>query len=478
LTTLASVLRAHGYSTGAFIGSVFLERQMGLDAGFDVYDSPFRFEAFSSLSGEMMFAGPSRGVFAASERRDGALVIRSAAQWLASQGTGRSVFAFLHLFDLHEPYRIAPAVYRAKHLSGYDAELEYVDGLLGSFRKTLERSGWWNRSLVIVLSDHGEGLDEHGEESHGYFIYQSTLWVPLLVHWPVGSGAFRPQVTDPGGLIDVAPTILDFLHIPAPPSFSGRSLLGAVRSADTQPPRAVYSETLHTHDAFGWAILRSVRFANYKYIDAPTPELYNLATDPGEHVNLARKEPERVEALRLRLDKIVARYSGAPAHAASSPGTEALLRSLGYLSSGPDAAIHAAGPDPKDRLPEYREYRRAMLFVYDGRYREAVPILERLLLRDSHNLLARRDLGASYLELRQYAKALRNLNLVALAAPGDYMTQYEMGIADEHLGRKAEARRHIAAACKIAPEAAQCQAELRKLDGGSINKSRRAKVTQ
>jgi tetratricopeptide (TPR) repeat protein len=458
------LLRAHGYATGAFIGSVFLERQMGLDAGFDVYDSPFRFEAFSSISGEMMFAGLSRGAFSASERRDGALVLRSAEQWLASQRTGRPAFAFLHLYDLHEPYRIAPALYRAKHLSGYDAELEYVDRLLGSFRRTLERNGWWNRSLIIILSDHGEGLDEHGEESHGYFIYQSTLWVPLLIHWPTGYGPFQPQVTDAGGLIDVAPTLLDLLHIQAPPSFSGRSLLGAARSGATQPPRAVYSETLHTHDAFGWAILRSVRFANYKYIDAPTPELYDLAADPGERVNLARKEPERVGALRLRLDKIVARY-GAAAHAPGSPGTEALLHSLGYLSSGPEAAIRATGPDPKDRLPEYREYRRAMLFVYDGRYREAVLILERLLMRDRNNLLARRDLGASYLELRQYAKALRNLNLVAMAAPGDYMTQYELGIADEHLGHKADARRHIEAACKIAPEAAQCQAELKKLTG-------------
>lgn len=465
LTTLASVLRAHGYSTGAFIGSVFLERQMGLDAGFDVYDSPFRFEAFSPLSGEMMFAGLSRGAFQASERRDGALVVRAAQQWLASQGKGRPVFAFLHLFDLHEPYRIPSEVYRSKHISGYDAELAYVDGLLGLFRKTLERSGWWDRSLVVVLSDHGEGLDEHGEESHGYFIYQSTLWVPLLVHWPAGSVPFRPQVTDPGGLIDVAPTILDFLHIPAPASFSGKSLLDEVRSAAVQPPRTVYSETRHTHDAFGWAILRSVRFGNYKYIDAPTPELYNLAADPGEHVNLARNEPERVGALRFRLDKIMARYRGAPAHAASSPGTEALLNSLGYLSSGPEAVTRATGPDPKDRLPEYGEYRRAMLFVYDGRYREAIPILEKLLASDRHNLLARRDLGASYLELRQYAKALRNLDLVAKAAPGDYMTQYELGIADEYLGRKAEAQRHIAAACKIAPEAAQCQAELKKLNG-------------
>ena len=255
VVTLASVLRLHGYKTAAFIGSVFLESEMGLDQGFDLYDSPFHFEAFSPISGSMFFGGAGRNRYGVRDRRDGALVLGAARRWLAANAIqhGAGVFVFAHLFDLHKPYIRA----------GYDGELEYTDRILGTFKQALIQSGWWQRSLVIVLSDHGESLGEHGEDSHGYFVYESTLRVPLIIHWPEGAPS-RPARDDrPGGLMDVAPTVLDFLHIAAPPSFEGRSLLGA------GGPRGVYSESLYAHDGFGWAPLRSLREGTYKYIDAP-----------------------------------------------------------------------------------------------------------------------------------------------------------------------------------------------------------------
>jgi choline-sulfatase len=462
--TLTSVLRTHGYATGAFIGSVFLERQLGLDQGFDQYDSPFNFEAFSPISGEMMFAGLSRNAFSARERRDAALVIHAAGEWLKAH-RGQPVFVFVHLFDLHEPYRIPAQVYRQQGLSGYDAELKYLDRLMGSFRQTLEKGGWWDRSLVVVLSDHGEGLDEHGEESHGYFLYQSTLWVPLLIHWPQGFGSHQARTAQPAGLIDVAPTILDFLRLPPPASFEGRSLLPAAFTKAGESRHAVYSETLHTHDAFGWAPLRSIRIDGYKYIEAPKPELYDLGGDPNEHTNLIEKDSAKAQSLRAQLAKILGRYAAAPAGASktTTPQTQALLGSLGYLSDGPGTSLRSAGPDPKDRLPEYRLYKQAMLFVYDGRYDRAIPILKEVLTRDPHNLLARRDLGASYLELRDYRKARFNLEQVIAAAPGDYQAHYELGLANEHLGRLQEAIGNMAAACKLAPDAAQCRSELERL---------------
>src|SRR5579884_638211 len=191
VVTLATVLRANKYKTAAFIGSVFLEKEMGLDAGFELYDSPFHFEAFSPLSGSMFFGGLSRSSYAGRDRRDGALVVRAATDWLA-QHRGQAVFAFVHLYDLHRPYK----------LGTYDAELTYIDRVLGSFRKSLVEQGWWDRALVVVLSDHGEGLGDHGETSHGYFIYQSTLWVPLLFHWPAAEGGHTGTVNQPVGLIE------------------------------------------------------------------------------------------------------------------------------------------------------------------------------------------------------------------------------------------------------------------------------------
>jgi choline-sulfatase len=447
--TLASVMKSHGYKTAAFVASVFLEREMGLDQGFDFYDSPFRFEAFSPLSGSMFFGGASRNRYAARDRRDGALVVRAALEWLAAN-RDQPVFVFLHLYDLHKPYR----------LSSYDAEVRYTDQVLGTFRKALMAGGWWDRSLVVLLSDHGESLGEHGEASHGYFIYQSTLTVPLIFHWPAGSRQLHPREEQAAGLIDVSPTILDFLHLPAPPSFEGASLLSAAA-------RPIYAESLHAHHSFGWSPLRSVREGNFKYIEAPKAELYNLREDPGERVNILEKNPAEARRMRGDLEKLMARYSAKQKVPASgvSPETRALLGSLGYLAAGPGAKLGGSGADPKDRLPEFQLYERAMVFLYERRLSEATAALRQLLVRDPHNTLARRDLGDCDLERHEYPQARANFQQVLAAAPDDYVSQYELGIADEHLGSWKEAEKHLEAACKLAPEAAQCRKELEMVRG-------------
>ncbi|MGA2742501.1 MAG: sulfatase-like hydrolase/transferase [Bryobacteraceae bacterium] len=445
--TLASVLQSHGYKTAAFIGSVFLESEMGLDQGFDDYDSPFHFEAFSPISGSMFFGGAGRNQYAVRDRRDGALVLGAARRWLAANSRGgQGVFVFAHLFDLHKPYI----------RGGYDAELTYADRLLGAFKQYLIASGWWQRSLVVLLSDHGESLGDHGEDSHGYFIYESTLRVPLLVHWPDGAASRPASDERPGALMDVAPTVLDFLHIAAPPTFEGRSLL------EGSGPRGIYSESLYAYDGFGWAPLRSLREGGYKYIDAPSPELYNLAADPHERINLSAKDPSRAREFKTELRKLLA--SHAPKQPASpaaiSPRTRALLASLGYLSGGPHHAAGAAMPDPKDRLAEYRLYELAQALLYDRHLEEAATTLRQILVRDPKNTLARRDLGGTYVEQHLYSKARECFEQVVASAPDDYMAQFELGIADKHLGLTKEALEHLQAACKVAPEAEQCRREL------------------
>jgi tetratricopeptide (TPR) repeat protein len=448
VVTLASVLRSHGYKTAAFIGSVFLESEMGLDQGFDLYDSPFHFEAFSPISGSMFFGGAGRNQYGIRARRDGALVLGAARRWLAANviRRGAGVFVFAHLFDLHKPYIRA----------GYDAELAYTDRILGAFKQALIQSGCWQRSLVVLLSDHGESLGEHGEDSHGYFIYESTLRVPLIMHWPDGAPGRPARDERPGGLLDVAPTVLNFLHIAAPPSFEGRSLL------DAGGPRGVYSESLYAYDGFGWAPLRSFREGAYKHIDAPGTELYNLAADPHEQINLYGKEPARARALKSELRKLLA--SHAPKQPASpaniSPRTRALLGSLGYLSGRPHTAAGGAMPDPKDRLAEYRLYERAQSSLYNRRLEEAAATFRQILARDPKNTLALRDVGGTYVEQHLYAKARECFEQVVTAAPDDYMAQFELGIADKHLGLTNEALEHLQAACKVAPEAEQCRREL------------------
>jgi arylsulfatase A-like enzyme len=456
--TLAGVLRERGYKTAAFIGSVFLEREMGLDQGFETYDSPFHFEAFSPLSGDLFFGG-LENPYSVRDRRDGALVVAAALHWMSAHRE-EPVFVFIHLFDLHAPYGVSDAAQR-KGISPYDAKLEYADELIGRLKTGLVHEGLWDKSLAILLSDHGEGLGDHGESTHGYFIYQSTLHVPLMLHWPAAVTGQPPHVERPGGLIDVSPTILDFLHVPAPSSFEGASLL------DTRP-RTVYSESRYAHDSFGWSPLRSVRMDTFKYIDAPKPELYDLHKDPGERTNIVLANPAEARALRAELAKLLGSHAGrASAQAAASPQTEKLLNSLGYVAPGPRAHTSAAGPDPKDRLPEYLLYQKSMEAVKQRRLNTAVAILRQILAGDSTNTLARRDLASCYLDLHADAKARADFEKVVAAAPDDYASQFGLGLADKHLGILNDARTHIETACRLAPQAVQCQHELDEIKAGN-----------
>lgn len=439
--TLAGVLKSHGYKTAAFISSVFLEQEMGLDKGFDAYDSPFHFAAFSPVSGEMFLGGPPN-LSIARERREGALTVHAAVRWLAAN-KGQPVFVFIHLFDLHTPYGVP----ERPGVSRYDAQLELEDQIVGRLKAALVQSGWWDKSLTILLSDHGEGLGDHGEQSHGYFIYESTVHVPLIFHWPAG----QKGQAQPASLLDVAPAILDFLHIPIPATFEGKT-----------SAHPVYSESLHTHDSFGWAPLRSVRVGNFKYIDAPKPELYDLAKDPAEQTNLILTDPNHVSALRAELGKLLALHPALSPPGSTTPQTEKLLSSLGYLGRGP-GQHRKSGPDPKDRLAEFHSYEKAIEKIGDRDLSGAILLLKQILAQDPTNTLARRDLASCYLDLHAYAQARTQYAQVVAAAPRDYPAQFGLGLAAKHLKLMGEARAHFEAACQLAPQASQCKAELSDL---------------
>jgi arylsulfatase A-like enzyme len=364
--TLASVLQSHGYTTGAFIGSFLLARSVGLDRGFDEYDSPFGAPAAVAES-----------PYSARVRRDGALVLRAASQWLSAR-KGQPVFAFIHLFDLHAPYRIGQTPGSAlPEKAGYDAEIGYVDQLLGRFRQTLEQNGFWQRSLVVLVSDHGESLGDHGETSHGYFAYESTLHVPLIMHWPDSAAQYPARVMQPAGLIDVAPTILDFLHIPVPASFAGVSLM----KFDDAPAHPVFSESVYTRDEFGWAPLRTLRIGEFKFIQAPRAEMYDLAKDPRELVNIVRTNAAEVTTLRAELTKLLARYQPQeqPPKSDASTATRSALQSLGYLSGPPRSTISTGGADPKDHIAEYQLFEKSLDAFYAHRLEAAIAGFRRVL---------------------------------------------------------------------------------------------------
>jgi tetratricopeptide (TPR) repeat protein len=442
-----------------------------LSRGFDFYDSPFSLQS-----------GVAENPYSLRVRRDGALVMRAARQWLDAN-RGETVFAFIHLFDLHTPYS-APAAAGRTGSAAYDAELEYADQVIGRLRQALEQGGWWERSLVILLADHGESLGDHGEASHGYFIYQSTLQVPLIVHWPADSAGHPARVEQPVGLIDVAPTVLGFLHIAAPPSFHGVNLLNAV-------PQAVYSESMYTRDAFQWAPLRGLRIGSKQYIQAPRAELYDLQGDPRELSNIAGANAAEARAFEEQLGKLLAQL--APKRSGSGPDILPLARgaleSLGYLG-GAWTGGRGGGPDPKDKLAEYNLYEKALTALYGGRPDSAIAGFRAALAEDPHNTLARYYLGDAYLRsgkpddaLREWTAALafdpeyapadeaigalwlarqdyaraRSFFEQALAvAPDDYAAQFELGTVAQRQGQFKEALRRFEAGCKAAPEASEC----------------------
>jgi arylsulfatase A-like enzyme len=430
--TLASVLRANGYKTAAFIGSIVLDRSSGLNQGFDFYDSPFE-----APPGETPVTASARA------RRDAALVIRAARQWI-DNNRNEPIFAFLHFYDLHTPYMLPQAAGFTPSVAGYDAELEHIDEALGRLHEALVRDGLWDKALVVLLADHGEGLGDHGETSHGYFIYESTMHVPLIVHWPTGAASLPERVTEPGGLVDVAPTILDFLHIALPPSFEGVSLLRGTSG------RVTYGESIYPR-TFGWADLRSVQSGAYKYINAPKAELYDLSKDPGERVNILGALPAEVRSMRARMDELTGRYTTKePSSSPEIPAhTREVLRSLGYTAGGRQTDRGRA-PDPKDKLAEQEAYEKGLTMLYSRNYANAIATLQRVVTQDGRNLPALCALGEAYLRSGNTNRAL-TLWQQALERDPKYFP------AAESIGEYWLARKDYEKACRFLPAAPECK---------------------
>ncbi len=282
--TLAGTLRAHGYQTAAFLGSFVLDRRFGLDQGFETYDSPP-----VSLQGSNRDTGDIK--------RKGEDVAKAGEAWLDTHAD-RPFFLFLHFYDLHTPYNLS-AGEQARYGKGYDGELRYIDGVMGELWQYLIAHRLVDSSLIVFTSDHGEGLGDHGETTHGFFVYQSTLHVPLIIHWPAGDTKRPAQVDTPTSLLDLSPTILNAVHVETPKAMQGASMLGA-----NSQLREVVSESVYPQKHFGTSALTALRRGHYKYIEAPRPEFYDLAIDPGENNNLYPNKATVASAFRERLRQL------------------------------------------------------------------------------------------------------------------------------------------------------------------------------
>jgi arylsulfatase A-like enzyme/Tfp pilus assembly protein PilF len=371
LPTLATILKAAGYRTGAFVGSFVLDARFGLNRGFDEYDDRY---------GEKHPGDPAEGA----ERR-GEDVIKPALAWISratgtvAPGTLAPFFAWVHLYDPHEPYR-APEPYASQH-APYDAEVAYTDVIVGRLLAGLP-AGALERTLVLIAADHGESLGEHGERTHGVFTYDVTMRVP----WIIWSG---PSRVPPGSsdalvrLIDLAPTTLDLVGVGSPPQFEGRSIVAAVGGRASETP-AGYVEAMDANLTRNWAPLTGVVTRTHKLIDLPIPELYDLVADPKETTNLFSRDGERARTLGALLRDM---SSGFQARATSAEKTtlndeaRQRLQALGYVASSADTSgrAYTDADDPKTLIGPSNELQRAITAFNGGSRAPAIDTVRAIM---------------------------------------------------------------------------------------------------
>lgn len=374
VVTLAERLAELGYATHAVVSAFVLDSRFGLDQGFDAYDDDLTGSAAQKM---FMFEEVTADVTA--ER---------AVRWFRSRPADRPFFLWVHFFDPHADY--TPPADVAARFPGdpYSAEIAFADRELGRLIAELDDAQVLDDTLFVFTADHGESLGEHGESTHGIFVYDATVRVPLLLAGPgVPAGG---RVRDVVRTVDVAPTLLDLLGLPADPTLDGRSLAAIWQGADE--PRTAYVESLAPRLNFGWSELRALRTDTTKVIASPRPEVFDLDRDPKELDDrwAGRRDEPAIGALfadlaaRLTSDPFA---TGGQAPGAMDAGTREQLAALGYVWE-PITATSGPRPDPKDRLDDWTRFQRGQDLIRQERYEEAIAALQALLLEDSENLTA------------------------------------------------------------------------------------------
>ncbi|MEZ5419995.1 MAG: sulfatase-like hydrolase/transferase [Vicinamibacterales bacterium] len=471
--TLAERLAARGYRTGAFVGAFVLDSRFGLAQGFDRYES---------VDDDRDFAGD----FAFAERPAPA-VLAGASQWIRQGEASRPWFAWVHLFDVHAPHDAPPA-----GLSPYDDEVHLLDARLGEFLDRLSADGRLARTLVVVTADHGESLGDHGESTHGLFAYDATMRVPLVVAGPgLGSGDHAA----PAAHVDLVPTVLDALGLPADPDLPGRDLRALTEAA---PERPIYLEAQDGWFTAGAAPVRAVVSAGLKYIELPERELYDLAVDPGETRNLMATAPERGRPLARTLAALGAGGETAAA-APRDPDAAARLRALGYVAGGNRLPTDgfAASDDPKQVLPLYERFFAVLagggrdvaaltaiadqrpefaaativassVLIETGRPADAVRLLAAAAARPGASGLVLERLGAAHLAAGQPDLAARILAAAVTDPQASADAWNGLGVARAQLQQPADARAAFAEAVRLAPDSARIRtnAAMARLESG------------
>jgi choline-sulfatase len=435
------ILRSHGYHTAAFVGAMVLDPSVGFargfERGFDTYDAGFH----------QMHPGEDR--YHSSERR-GAEVVAHAVAWLDQHPQG-PFFMWVHLYDAHDPYD-PPEPYKSKYASTpYDGEIAYADSAVGTFLAQLRERGLYNGTVIAVMADHGEALGDHGEDTHGIFLYDETIHVPLVIKLPGADSAENSSAKRSAGrlienrveLVDVLPTILQAVEIAVPAEVQGESLLALMTAkpapagnteASAAPDRPAYAETDYPQRSYGWSSLRSLRTGKYLYIKAPRQELYDQSTDPNAQHNLSSSSMAVTSTLAGQLDAFRQKTSStreAP-QVAVDPAAQEKLAALGYVATDRNASRSStkdSGADPKDKIEIANLNHRAFLLIEDHHYQEAVPLLQQLIAKDPDAPPAYAQLGQCFINLKQFPQAIPVLRKAVQMRPEMTTPHFQLAAA-------------------------------------------------
>ena len=441
--TWAELLHQQGYRTAAFIGAVILDSKTlapGLDRGFDFYDNFPEHSKTKSRWGRV-------------ERR-GMDVAQRAEAWLTAHPQGPH-FVWVHLYDPHDPYE-PPAPYSQTYKDHlYDGEIAYADSALANFLAYLKQHGWYDNAVVVVVGDHGEGLGEHHEDTHGIFLYDSTTHVPLIVKTPAGSGVKVKVVEAQVRTTDILPTVLDLTKVNASANLDGESLKPYFTGTNGEATeRVVLGETDYPV-RFGWAPLRSVRLEGLKFIEAPRPELYDLRQDAGELNNQYQPGKPQVQKFRGMLAEVRAKApSPEPSRGVTGQSSDE-LKALGYLGRAEAGTANltqpSSLPDPKDKIEEQNLLHRAMMATDDDREADAIASLRKVLELDPKSPIALRQLGELELRAGDYAQSAQHLKGALEAHPDDAITAFHEGQALEKAHDLPGARDALETSLKLMP---------------------------
>ena len=440
--TLAQVLREHDYTTAAFLGGAVLDSRFGLDQGFDNYFDHFDFNRLDETNLDSL-------------KRPADQVVDNALAWLKTNPR-QPYFLWVHLYDPHYPYTPPEAYARLFPHDPYDGEIAFADSQVGRLLFFLKEIDRFETALVVVAADHGEGLGEHGEKTHGFFVYNSTLHVPLLVKVPgIGPRTVDAEVS----LVDVMPTVLQYLRLPLPPSVEGRSLLGEIRGRASDRASNVYAETYLPLLHFHWSQLRALETGGLKYIEAPRPEFYDTRTDPQETKNLLPGKQALAREMQDRLQNLIRRYTPAAGGAAketepTDPALADRLRSLGYVAFSTGTYSDASGkalPDPKDLIQVFELFSAAMADGQHGRYQESLAKLGEAEKTESSSVPICYLQALDYYRLKDFRRAEERFQATLALDPKFALATYYLGLTEVMRGNFEAARARLGHALELDP---------------------------